>query len=185
MRDANKLGDWLQIVSNVGIVVGLALVGLQMKQASDIAAAQLNSEYFLNTIDSYGLLAGEDVPAAWARAQMNAPDLSDTELSAVKYYLIRQWMLNVRVDATAAVGLGPAADSDGFVQGWINTLGNETALRWWEAEHDRVLEWVPSLRDAVDARLKASPASQRDAHRRLLEQMRSGPLPIPPAPQQP
>jgi len=180
MSGVSKVADWLQIVSNVGIVVGLVLVGMQMKQASDIAAAELASERFRNTIDSFGLLAGEDAPAAWARAQMNAPDLTDTELSVVKYYFLLQWSLSARNDIVSDAGFGTSSVVDESVQGWVNTLGNETALRWWSAEHDqgRALSLTPELRDAVDARIREAGPSQREAHRRLLEQMRSGPFPF-------
>jgi hypothetical protein len=171
------LGGWLQIVSNVGIVVGLALVALQMKQASDIASAQLSSDYFLNVADTYGSAAGDDVPAAWARAQANPPDLTDAEVSAVRYWLTRQWMLSVRLASLEESGFAPPPDSEAFVTGWINLLGNEVSQRWWVAEHDRILLWVPDLRDAVDERLREVGAAQRTVHRRLLEQMRTGPLP--------
>jgi len=178
-----KFNDWLQIVSNVGIIVGLLLVALQMRQASVIAAAQLNSEYFMNSIESFGSLSGDDAPAAWARAEVNAPDLTDTELSVVRYYLTRQWLLAVRVGALSDSGFSAPADNPGFVEGWVNTLGNETALRWWQVEHDRVLAFVPSLRDAVDARLQEVGPDHAKEHLRILAQMRSGPLPGEPAAQ--
>jgi hypothetical protein len=181
MSGASKLGDWLQIASNLGIMVGLVLVGLQMKQASEIAAAELSSQYFQSYADSYGVASGDDLPAAWARAQMNAPDLTDAELSAVKYFLLRQLLMNMRDAQLNEWGFG-GSPSDA-VQGWVNTLGNETALRWWLAEHDRVLKFVPELRDAVDAGLREAGSAQRDAHRRLLMEMRSGPLPIEVVPQ--
>ena len=33
--------DWLQIVANVGLITGLILVGLQLKQNSDLLKTQL------------------------------------------------------------------------------------------------------------------------------------------------
>jgi len=185
MSAADRLGTWLQIASNVGIVAGLVLVSLQMKQASDITAAQLSSDYFQNMADGYGIASGDDLPAAWARAQMNAPDLADTELSVVKYFLLRQWLMTMRESAMSDRGFSGSPLEDAFVQGWVNTLGNETALRWWVAEHERALAFVPDVRDAIDARLREVGPAQREAHRRLLEQMRSGPLPLAPASQRP
>jgi hypothetical protein len=75
-------------------------------------------------------------------------------------------------------GSGVSPGEEGFAQGWVNTLGNDPVLRWWLAEHDRALEFVPDPRDAVDARLREAGPAQRNAHRRLPEQIRSCPLPI-------
>jgi hypothetical protein len=177
MRDGTKLGDWLQVVSNVGLLVGLVLVAVQMKQASDIAAAELQSDYFQQMGDAYGVASGDDLPAAWARAQMNAPDLTDAELSVIKYVRLRQWLMSMRESLMNDRGFSNSPLEPAFVQGWVNTLGNETALRWWAAEHDRALAFEPELREVVDARLREAGPVQREAHRRLLEQMRSGALP--------
>jgi hypothetical protein len=177
MRDVSRLGDWMQIVSNLGLIVGLALVALQMRQASEIASAELSSQYYLQMADAYGVASGDDLPAAWARAQMNAPDLTDAELSAVKYFLLRQWLMSARQARMSEKGFDISVVDPAFVQGWVNTLGNETALRWWNAERDRALAFDPTFRDAVDARLHEVGPALREAHRRLLEEMRSGALP--------
>jgi hypothetical protein len=172
-----KLGEWLRVVSNLGIIAGLLLVGFQMKQESDLAAAERVSGYFASYAASYGLAAGEDLPAAWARAQMNAQDLSDAGLSTIKYYLLGQSMLRIRGQALHDLELGHDLAADDCVRGWVNTPGNEAAQRWWISDHDRALAFAPVLRDDVDARLRELGPAQRSAHRRLLEQMRAGPLP--------
>jgi hypothetical protein len=148
-----------------------------LKQESGLAAADREVDLWASPAASYGLAAGEDLPPAWARAQMNAPDESDAELSAVKYYLLQQWVLGVREKSLYEGGVNDRPLTEVHVTSWVSTLGNETAQRWWMAEHGRALLLTPELRDAVDAKLRDLGPAHRSAHRRLLEQMRSGPLP--------
>ena len=39
--DTNKMVSWLQVGANLGIILGLVLVGLQLKQNSDLLKIQL------------------------------------------------------------------------------------------------------------------------------------------------
>ena len=51
--EVSKFGYWLQVGANVGILVGLILVGLQMKQTSDVLEVQLiqqNSDRYSNIL---------------------------------------------------------------------------------------------------------------------------------------
>jgi hypothetical protein len=42
--ESSKLGYWLQVSANIGILAGLILVGLQMTQSNSLAATQLLSD---------------------------------------------------------------------------------------------------------------------------------------------
>jgi hypothetical protein len=42
--DFSKLNHWLPVSANIGIVLGLALVGMQLKQNSDLTKIQMPCE---------------------------------------------------------------------------------------------------------------------------------------------
>ena len=38
---------WISIVANIGVVIGLVLVALQIRQNTDITKAQITNDYYL------------------------------------------------------------------------------------------------------------------------------------------
>ena len=54
-----KLGNWLQVGANVGILVGLAMVWLQMKQNSELMEYQLLSDETASASAALWAAAGE------------------------------------------------------------------------------------------------------------------------------
>jgi len=42
--DSQRIIDWIQITTGVAIVLGLALVGVELTQSRDVAEAQLSSD---------------------------------------------------------------------------------------------------------------------------------------------
>ena len=58
--NSGKLSNWLQIAANVGIVVGLLLVGVQLKQNSDLLKTQLLYDESRRAVDLETLVVGEN-----------------------------------------------------------------------------------------------------------------------------
>jgi hypothetical protein len=71
-----KVSDWLQISANLGIVVGLLLVGVQLKQNSDLLKTQLLFEESRRAVDLETLVVGENGAETWARSISSASELS-------------------------------------------------------------------------------------------------------------
>lgn len=71
-----KVSDWLQVAANLGIVVGLVLVGVQLKQNSDLLKTQLLFEESRRAVDLETLVVGENGAETWARSISNASELS-------------------------------------------------------------------------------------------------------------
>ncbi len=44
--ESNKIGSWLQLIANFGLLVGIVLVGIQINQSNAIAGASAGSVYF-------------------------------------------------------------------------------------------------------------------------------------------
>ena len=55
----DRLNSWLQLAASIGILIGLALVGVQIKQATDIASAQLKAASFDSRIQANDIVMGE------------------------------------------------------------------------------------------------------------------------------
>ena len=75
--DTGKVGDWLQISANIGILLGLLLVGIQINENSKIARADLTARTF-EIANEYNLaMLGENPSEALARIDSFAPDEAD------------------------------------------------------------------------------------------------------------
>ncbi len=49
--DSSRLNHWLQVSANIGIVLGLVLVGVQLKQNSDLTRIQMLYEESQRAVD--------------------------------------------------------------------------------------------------------------------------------------
>ena len=124
-----KLNQWLLLASHVGILGGLILVGLQIRQDTEIAKVQLFSEITSSRIEMAGALLGEN-PAPIIAKSLTDPDaLTLSEMYVVDSYLIRglnearrERVLN-RVD----LDIGIASPENGLAF----YFGNEFAQKWW------------------------------------------------------
>ncbi len=152
-----KLNQWLLLLSHLGILGGLILVGLQIRQDSEIAKVQLFSDITSSRIDMAEATLGENPAPILAKALTEPDDLTDSELYVMDAYLIRG--LN---EVRRAIVL-QRADLDVGITTPENTLafyfGNEFAQRWWaafigEGEDlgDDVLKQIDSLVRSTDTR---------------------------------
>ena len=94
--DADRLTRWLTLTANLGIIVGLALLIIELDQNSDLMTAQINQSradayvsLFEDRSDSQYLVpALEKVRAAGGWGDPSAMDkLTDDEVARVRWYL--------------------------------------------------------------------------------------------------
>ena len=172
------INKWLTLIANIGIVVGLILVAVQLNQAERYAdAEQVNAEYAMN-LSGVDASFSEALPEAWARARINAPDLTENEATLVFLYLSRRYQEQVLERIQADRGLSiydPKLSARVFT---TQLLGNETALRWWAmARESAGINFTPEFAKEVDVYLKQVGSKQRTLHLRQAQGMLKGPLP--------
>lgn len=78
-----KLNDWLNLLGNFGLVVGLGLAAWQIHQSSNIAATQLQHESMLGLRDMYLHAAGDEISAALATAIDQPDELTTQQLQSL------------------------------------------------------------------------------------------------------
>ncbi len=74
-----KLGQWLQVSANIGILAGLILVGLQINQNTEL----MRLSFYSAEEDGYLMMgattSGETLAAAWAKAIEEPESLTRNE----------------------------------------------------------------------------------------------------------
>jgi len=151
--NSGKLSDWLQVAANVGIVAGLILVGVQLKQNSDLLKTQLMYEESNRAIDIETKVVGENGAEVWAKSITDPKNLSVAEQRVIEALL---WSFTEQLRATRMLAeLGLLNDEDWRQRVESDTafyLANEYGLAWW-ANYSKGDDFPDDLVAAINDRL--------------------------------
>ncbi len=92
--ESSKVGYWLQVGANIGILGGLILVGLQMQQNSELLSAQLSHQESDRYIAIETAAMGDDLPGAWAKVLEDPTALTLEDQVTVEGYIfstVERW----------------------------------------------------------------------------------------------
>jgi hypothetical protein len=151
--DLSKFGYWLQILGNLGLIAGLMLVSVQIKQANDLHKAQMISDSWLANINRETALFGENPAKSMARAYAAPHQLTDDDLIVLDAVVRSDWMFGLRMEGLLAAGYDwyPV---EIFAGGMSFELDSPYGLAWWDASKDNgFVMGSPDLRNAVDQTL--------------------------------
>ena len=127
-----KLGNWLQISANIGIVFGLLLVGIQLKQNSDLMKTQLLYEESYRATELEARVVGENAAEVWARSLTNAKSLSLADQRIMEALL---WSFTEQLRASRMLAdLGLLDDEEWRARVESDAafyLANEYGVAWW------------------------------------------------------
>ena len=115
--NTNQLQIWLQLGSNVGVIIGLILVAVQIKQNSDLTSLGLIASATTQETDHLNTLLGENPIAVFAKASSNPDELT----------LGDKYILDVEVDWwLSMMNRNALFERSGI---WDNSWRNESLLR--------------------------------------------------------
>jgi hypothetical protein len=128
--DAGQMNAWLGIVANLGVVAGLVLVALQIRQNTQITKAQVANDWFLADMQLELTMMGENPAATWAKAISAPGDLDDHEAAVLDRYFNFGLVQIQRLQKMHELGVGDAewTERAGYLS-WH--LGNAVGRRWW------------------------------------------------------
>jgi len=147
--NSSKLSDWLQIAANVGIVGGLLLVGVQLKQNSDLLKTQLLYEESSRLVALETQVVGEIGAEVWAKSISEPQNLSLSEQRVMEALL---WSFVEQLRSTRLLAeLGLLEDEEWKLRVNSDTayyLANDYGRAWWanyskgntSLHHDLILE---------------------------------------------
>ena len=128
----SKLSNWLQIAANVGIVVGLLLVGVQLKQNSDLLKTQMLYDESRRAVDLETQVVGENGAEVWAKSISDAKNMSLPEQRIMEALL---WSFSEQLRSTRLLAeLGLLEDEEWRLRVRSETafyLANDYGKAWW------------------------------------------------------
>ena len=150
-----KIASWLQIMANIGIVAGLLLVGVQLKQNSDLLKTQLLYEESDRLINIETQVVGENAAAVWAKSITDPKSLTLEEQRIMEAIL---WSFVEQLRATRMLAdLGLLDNNEWHHRVNSDTayyLANPYALAWWRNFSVGSETLQADLVAAVNARLE-------------------------------
>ena len=164
-----KVGQWLQVGANLGILAGLILVGFQLEQNSHLTRASLNSNHMDAWMAIDRSLQSENFADTLANA-INEPErLTDAEVLEMQGYLranLDQWLRDFRLYKFDVFKTSPELVVESDIK---SVFGNRFAVAWWEVNRDWVVP--PELRVIVD-KVIANTQGIQDHDQQKLNQLR-------------
>ena len=171
MMNVNRWDAWLQIVASLGLIGGLVLVAVQIRQTRNLARLQLQIEGTLAFQQVEIAMLGENPAEAWARSIRDPESLSPADVKIVDSYLIHEVNQWRRTAFREAEGLAEQGATERLVRenAWFY-FGNPFAKRWW-LTMKRDGGWDPEFVRIVDAALAALDDTQNAS---WIEEMLGG-----------
>ncbi len=74
--DARALNNWLQLGASVGVIIGLFLIVVELRQGELAMEADLRDEYFNSLLETRRTLLGENPLVVWEKACLSPDELS-------------------------------------------------------------------------------------------------------------
>jgi hypothetical protein len=149
----DRLGRWVSILANSGVLIGLLFVLLQMNQNEELLRIQILNQYHDSYVAQESSFAGENLPTIWQKAAEEPQDLSLAEMRAMESQTFAPMLRWINLYQLAEAGIVDEAFWRGQVRldaGFF--FGTPYGRAWWERQRDQFSEeFLPrELREAID-----------------------------------
>ena len=148
--NSQRIVDWIQVITGVALVLGLALVGVELTQSRDVAEAQLSNEGVNQHLQSMLALMGENPADSLVNACHDPQALSDNELVVLDAYygsLITAVNRYYRIEKKTGLSNGrwtEVAETAFFLM--FRSLPGRT---WWENEKNSFAPEIVSFAESI------------------------------------
>ena len=149
--NSSRAANWLQIIGNLGLIAGLVLVAVQIKQNNDLAKAQLLSEGWLAAIQMNLAQIGENPAASMAKANTAPHQLTDEDLLVLSRVATAHALLGTRAVSLDAAGFRFFPPEE-FAPTLVANLNSPFGIAWWNEARRLGGPAQGALADAVDRR---------------------------------
>ena len=153
--ESGKLANWLQIIGNIGLIAGLLLVAVQIKQNTDATKAQMVNEGFAAELALKVAVVGENAASALGKA-IDDPDALTTEEMVVLTKLqeanfsVRarnEWIDNLGYGVTSSQLTTAEANAAATVWEYLDT---PFGMVWWQQAKDGMWLNTPKTTAQID-----------------------------------
>ena len=152
----DRLNRWLTLAANLGVIVGLLILIVEVRQNADLTRAQMmaNRDDLLVQIEMN--LASPEISAAWVKSIRDPESLTDTEIRMVESHLVAmmlQWHYMFTMEEAGLTSRGHTRQHILNVAPYY--FGSRHGKNWWHWQESgwngtAMMEVAGPIIDAVD-----------------------------------
>lgn len=149
--DTDRLNRWLTLGANLGVLIGLAILILELRQSSAIAEGQfyMNQVSLNETVEL--MMLGDSPAAVWEKSVFDPVSLSPADIRVMDAYLSSRLYVWSDILALERRGfLEPGSTATNIDGSIAYFFGNTFAQTWWSNERDTE-DWGDRLEEMIDA----------------------------------
>jgi hypothetical protein len=169
-----KMSHWLTIFGHLGLLVGIALVGVQIEQNSQLTRVQLSVARWSDDLNLHLAMMGENPAAVVAKAIENPSELSVEDAQVLEAYRLYWGLANVRRVYMYEMGMDdippPTFElDDSRTDLAIAVLGN----RYMKATHDEIGIGGPLVAPKLQVLMSSLTGNENwEHHERVMERIK-------------
>jgi hypothetical protein len=172
--NSQKVANWVQVSANIGILLGLALVSLQIQQNTDILKTQMLFEESHRVVEAEWVMIGENGADAWAKAITTPNELTLAEQRVVEGYLwgaVEAWRYTYSL---SKMGLLEEEWKARVYSEVPYFLANSYGRAWWNILSSDAQQFSDEFRAYVNKRLSETELNNTyDYHVRIMKELQA------------
>ena len=91
--ESNKIAHWIQVIATVGVLVGIVLVVMELRQAKAMTEAETISQFFAEVAENGRVQMGENPALIISKACSHPSEITDADLVVLEGYFSTRWAL--------------------------------------------------------------------------------------------
>ena len=154
--DFSKVNQWLSLLANFGVVIGLILLVIEIRQNTDfirqeavVARADFGQGSFVDFADVHQILVDPEFANIFSKTVRNLGELTVTETIQVSHFLSRVMTMLFRDAYGARIGVYEM-NNELIEDALPQFFGNQFAQSWWQAVKDH---YPPEFAQLIDAEM--------------------------------
>ena len=149
--ESSKVGYWLQVGANIGILAGLILVGFQINQASYLVRVQLASDQASDRMATMDNMLGENPAEIFAKSLISPDQLTDAELVAMDSWMTRELVYARRVRQLVDAEIYPVDAWETHRDVIDYAFASKFGRTWWKQSRVQFVRSDPEVVELVDS----------------------------------
>ena len=129
--NTNRIGHWLTLAANFGVIIGIAFIVLEIRQNSDIATAQVRLDYAAGWRSIDEQRQDEAFAQVFSRSILSPDELSFSEVVQLDGYYIGVIDQMLSAYTVSKAGLRSGQFQDVATQVAKGYFSNTYAQAWW------------------------------------------------------
>jgi hypothetical protein len=133
--DSERVNKWLTLGANIGVIVGIVFLALEIRQNSELARLQFADDRRNTWQQGEMAVFGDSIAAVWEKSVSDPASLSLAEARMLDAYLAFQLTRANRVLDLERAGLVPIGETERELRASLPFFfDTEFAKVWWEIE---------------------------------------------------